>query len=948
MIIVGLLLIVANTLYSIFRYANALLNVEQYAVSTNLLYIIIFGFMPLLWWAYSTKSEDFIYWDIKKRLLRLSILCSALTLVNPVWTLIFDTLVIRICRLPVGRNLDSMMILNLCRLSLFAASGLIVYIICALAFDYIKREEINEKIKFFRWQQLVDTRKNKEWLFDLRIIRKMKTGALVKIKEIDRRVHIFILGTSGTGKTSSAMIPAIVDDLNQKVKNRKKRESLISMMIKNGKARVTRPQRGKEIDESCVKAEPGYEKELADIKATYGDCGITVMAPNNTMNKKIINLAKARNLKVNVIDPAEIYDDKNVKNVSINPFFLPPGLDSIERQIVIGSKSKMFADVINAVYDLAGTSDVYFTGINKSVTTNIAIMCMLHAALNGTQTDIVEVQRCINEFTKLRPIVEDIQHKLHMKVIVEETDSNNKNKNSDNGMLDRDSFRKADMSPTGSEFIFYEITEESEIPEELRRQGVNLPAYNRMLKEEAESYYEAIHFVLIELLGTGKEKMFDQARGLRNLFNNLLIDPRIKRVLSGREGDILDWDTALAKNEITIINTALEYGQEGSTGLGLLLMMLMKIATLRRPEDTRSNHFLYIDEASQYMHPVYEDMFALYRQYNVCCTIMMQSLSQMYKSNATKYLKDVITGAGIHIVFGRITPEEQKFYEEMGGKIHKSTKQTSISQNSEFDDKHSISRSTRIQKELQNNTEGYQLRIRNFQEVTVFMVDEGNVKNSFIGKTYFPSKKEFEDHHIEYEDYSKYATFSLEPKEEPKKYSQSELKATFELEEAMLAAKSKRVKKEVPIKMADLKILDDDDAMAEIEEERKRIKELYAKRQTANKKRKSEVKEDISKKKESKKSAPYVKQKYVETEEDFFKTAQAEFEKNFEKKEKKQPQKGTAQAVRKQKSSNAVRKVRPQEEIHKTKEELSEEELIQLVRNQMGKGRYAGRKKANA
>ena len=154
-------------------------------------------------------------------------------------------------------------------------------------------------------------------------------------------------------------------------------------------------------------------------------------------------------------------------------------------------------------------------------------------------------------------------------------------------------------------------------------------------------YYQQLLFVSQELLGAGSKEMFSQARGLRNLINKVLQDTRIKTKLSEKDEGRIDFDAMLSDNEIAVVNTAIELGKSASTAFGLFFILLHKVSVLRRPLETRTPHFLWIDEASQYMHPCYEDMISLYRQYGVAVAITLQSLTQTEKSSATAYLKNV-------------------------------------------------------------------------------------------------------------------------------------------------------------------------------------------------------------------------------------------------------------------------------------------------------------------
>lgn len=756
LIICGFALLTINILLLSYRYMYALYNVQEIILNINILYILFSSTLPFIWWLYSTKEDFWHFYNRKKRTLALCIANAAMCVTQTIWTFIFDVVVVRICQIPTGRNLDANMLFVLCRIALATGTGLVFGAVYAACRRLYENEEIKENIEIVRWQHLFDTRKNKNVAYDLSILRRMDNGSKMTIYENDRFVHTFILGPSGTGKTSSTITPSIVCDFDTKIANREKRVPLILKMVKDGKAQVY-SNISNDIDEYSVYALPEYKDELEKIRETFPDCGLTAMAPDNSLLVEILRLAEARDLPCNVIDPSMKYKNKNVRTCGLNPFYVPLGLEPEKRQLEISSRAQNFAEVLLAVSELHGTGDQYFRDINASVTTNVAILCMLHANLNGKQTDITKIQSCISDFGKLRPIVEDIQNKLRIKVVVNEIASA-KSLRKDA----KDNNRSGIMAPDASEateddIIYYEVSSEDEIPEYYRKKGMSVEEYNIALREEAQGYAEHIHFVLQELLGPGGEYMFQQARGLRNILQNLLIDPRIRRILSAPEGAFIDFDKALLNGEIILINTALEFGSTASTALGLFIMLSMNMAVLRRPSANRTNHFIYIDEASQYMHPMFENMFALFRKYRAGVTMAIQSLTQMDKTDVTKYLKGVIMGAGIHIVFGRADPDTMRYYEEIAGIEHKETVQTSVNSNSEFDENYNISSGKRRTQEEKQAVEGSDIRIRDFQEVTVFMVEKGRVRKGIHAKTSFPKDSDFKKKKVTAFDFSKYA-----------------------------------------------------------------------------------------------------------------------------------------------------------------------------------------------
>lgn len=789
----GFFLLLGNFIYSLIRYVLAFANVERLVVSNNIIYVLVAAALPLLWWFYSTIDDNWNYYYRKKATLWLAIINALMVSLMPLWSIVFDKWIVKIvATVKVGRNMTPFMVLMLCR---FAIAGT-VFALGAGLFAAIKaitdKPTMMEKIERFRWSQAFDLRENKAAKYDLCIARDLNTGKLQPIFERDRFTQMLVNGASGTGKTSSVAKPATVMDLDKKMYNAIRRQEGLERLVREGKARVRLPYQteyqlikeamngGFKDDMSAdILVEPleQYEKEFIKIKRDNPDCGITIMAPNPSLNKDIIKLAGARHIQINVIDPIMEYEDENVRNLGMNPFYINPDLEPEEKVRQIKHAAKAFSEVITAVNEINGPEDVYFRGINTSVTTNVAIVMMLDAALKGAQTNITEIQECIGELANLKKPMDEIQNTLHVKIKVEDMTSKPKGKTGGNapGMAgddsedaDRDSGdinskrdkknKSEDEIKSEYKFHFIGIKNREDMIGRYRDTDISIEEYNELLHWISENFYQTLHFVMQELLGSGREKMFDQSRGLRNLIDQFLMDPKVKRILSAPVENILDWDQALANSEITVINTAIELGKESSTALGIFLMLNMQLAVYRRPKDSPllTNHFLYVDEASQYMHPMYEDIFVFYRQYKVGACLMIQSLEQMDKNPNTSYLKDTLLSAGTHIVFGRLSAKDMREYEELSGRVTEDVVQVSQTSNAEIDNNASISRMKRTTPTEKARMQGTALRYRGFQEVTIFQSINEAVQPPYIAKLSFEKKADYKDRHIKYVDWSKY------------------------------------------------------------------------------------------------------------------------------------------------------------------------------------------------
>lgn len=698
-IILGLTLLNTAILLGAYIYAFSMLNKTIFCNSA--LYVVPAVCIPYITWVRATNENFWAFHRRKRLFFSLASINAVLVLLQLLYSLCWKIAVPLVMRIKPNPCLTEKMITFLVYIFIFALFFMAFLIVYRQFEPVILSDTTKRQIELFKFQQIKDNRENREYCYDITTIKDLDTGKSIRIKENDRFVQTDINGASGTGKTSSIFLNVIRQDMDTKFKNREKRQEEFRKLIQEGKATIAGPLKIGEFQEKAVVAAGKTEKEkrknaklIESIRKKYPDCGITVMAPNPSLNDELIRLAQARHFQVNVLDPTGNYTHyKNVRNISMNPFFLPFGLSEEERVIRIMQAASNFADVLIATNQMGGQSDVYFTDISLSVSSNIAAVVMLAKNIKHQQAYIDDVHECISDFSNLTGYVRTIEEHYGITVTPSSTKLNQAIMAGGNSVGERE----ARKNP----------------------------------------YYQQILFVKQELLGDGKEAMFSQARGLRNLITKILQDPRIKSKLSAKNEDRLDFDSILANNDITLVSTAIELGQNISTSFGLFFLLQHRTAVLRRPKETRTPHFLWVDECAQYVHPVYDDIIALYRQYRVAAVLTLQTLTQLEKHKATAYLKNVFLGAGTHIVFGRLAVEEMRMYSEMAGITREMQEQKSSTQNSVLASNPNYTESTRYTPTITNNMEGADMRLLDFQELTIFTIDNGRVLPGKYARVFF-------------------------------------------------------------------------------------------------------------------------------------------------------------------------------------------------------------------
>ena len=714
---ISLGLLILNILTLIICYGYGYMGLKSIILTNSVLYIALGSIAPFIIWILSTNENFWAFHQRKRVHFYLCCINLFLIIMQPVYSIIRRIILSLVLRIRPDEMLTVKMLMLLAYIGILFVLGATCVILYTQIEPLIMSKTLRRQIELFKLSHVVDEREDRDYKYDINTVKDLETGNSITVKERDRMNQMEINGASGTGKTSSIFLPVIEKDADQKVKNREKRQEELLKLINSGKATLKGPL--KEFKESAViplgktKAEEERNKKaISKILKKYADCGMTIIAPNASLVIEIIKIMRARGIKVNVLDPMgnySMYD--NAKTVGINPFYVPLGLSEEERVIYISQAATVFAEVLIATNQMNGAaSDVYFTDISLSVSSNIAAVVMLAKNITGQQAYIDDVQNCISNFENIRPYMQVIEKHYGINILSSIVQSNK------NAKIEPDEYAE-------------------------RKETLAKGRTGDLMKNP---YYQQLLFVAQELLGSGSADMFSQARGLRNLINKVLQDTRIKTKLSEKGEGRIDFDQILSDNEITVVNTAIELGKSSSTAFGLFFILLHKVSVLRRPMETRTPHFLWIDEASQYMHPCYEDMISLYRQYSVAVVITLQSLTQTEKSSATAYLKNVFLGAGTHIVFGRLSAEEMKLYSEMGGIIRENVEQRSYTASSIFTSDPGYTESVRNTPTITNVLEGSDLRLLDFQELTIFTINNGRVLPGQLARVFFIKEEAYD------------------------------------------------------------------------------------------------------------------------------------------------------------------------------------------------------------
>ena len=215
-----------------------------------------------------------------------------------------------------------------------------------------------------------------------------------------------------------------------------------------------------------------------------------------------------------------------------------------------------------------------------------------------------------------------------------------------------------------------------EMTEVLKKDEQLANDYKSLIGYFEKNFYKPpvnIHgYEIASTYGSGRKETEKFVYGAITQLDNFLRNPGIKRVLCSKNNNI-NLDKALEEGQIiTACTRQGDLGELHQKAFGMFVILSLKDAVLRRPgtEDSRTPHFIYIDEFPLYITKDTEAFFTLFRKYRCGTLITVQNLSQLTKTSSLAYFKDVIiTNSKTRIVFGDMTWEEAEYWQkEMGTK----------------------------------------------------------------------------------------------------------------------------------------------------------------------------------------------------------------------------------------------------------------------------------------
>ncbi len=447
-----------------------------------------------------------------------------------------------------------------------------------------------------------------------------KTGKITMIPEKIRFEATMVEGATGTGKTATIVEPMCANDIERKYFFRELSKKMAHHALSTGMAELNVPYGNDYLNQnfnlSFITPKP---ERLAEFKEYTKDMIRAVDAETNELYFRNIGftlvapdnacIERVQKVAAAYKVPVDVIDPTNPDSFGINPF---TGKDPAKIAAIISTVLKAMNDAEG------GKDDTFFQSVAQQAFENLAILLkLIYPRMHDGEL----------------PTLEDMLAILNNFDIAEEMCE----------VLKKD----AKLAEDYKSLVGY-------FEKNFYKPPVNIHGY------EISSTY-----------GSGRRKTEEVVYGAITQLDNFLRNPGVKNVLCSRNHNI-NFDQALQNGEIiTVCTRQGALGEIHQRAFGMFFILSFKDAVLRRPgnEDSRTPHFVYIDEFPLYINKDVEAFFTLFRKYRCGTLITIQNLSQLSRVKSLDFRDIVLTNTKSQIVFGDLTELESEFWsKELGQK----------------------------------------------------------------------------------------------------------------------------------------------------------------------------------------------------------------------------------------------------------------------------------------
>lgn len=456
---------------------------------------------------------------------------------------------------------------------------------------------------------------------EVAVCKDASSGEMVVIPENRRMESTLIQGATGTGKTSTLLLPMCASDLEKKFFFREEGKRLAIEALSKGIAYIESPYSNEELNKNfslgLIKPKEGKEEEFEEFFGDmiknqnhstgdyiYKDLGITVVEPDGNYCNSFKKVAKNYGIEVKTIDP------QDPDSYGMNPF----------QNEDPDKAASIIANVLQGMYESEnpGGNNVFFGQVTQQALENLAILLkvMYPRMHNG-----------------LMPTLEDMLKMMYDYNLVEN------------------------------------MCEELKKDEELAKE------YRILVKYFEKNFYNPPYDLngrpISGTVGSGRKETEKFLYGATTQLDNLMRHEMVKKILCSRDKN-LDFDKVLSEGQcVSVCTRRGELGGLLSKPFGMFFILSMQDAVLRRPgnESTRIPHFLYIDEFPDFVNKETETCFTLFRKYRCAMIVAIQNLSQLARTSSMKYYKQVVvSNTKTQLVFGDTNVEDSEYWAAVFGK----------------------------------------------------------------------------------------------------------------------------------------------------------------------------------------------------------------------------------------------------------------------------------------
>ena len=363
----GYLILFLHMLHFIFRFLVSLYRLDYSFIPLHPVYLVFWIVAPILLYLYGTKYSFYNFHQIKLLCLG-SILSSVfLILLSLIYCGLSRIFLPAILRLPVDEAFTKNMVLLLGRIVTQLPLIPIGLLLSKGVFFALRDPACRKKVLAYKITHSIEpeSQKKNEISYNMNIVRDINTGKNITIYAKDRFLHTLIDGTSGTGKTSSTILPAIRDDLNMRCKAEDMQKFHVKQLESAGLIAYSPPANTRSFSvndcipivkqpESISPADIDHklkdiQAELENIRLNYPICGLTVLAPDDSLTDDVCRLCDVRGIPYNRIDAVRDTDGKHKKNtIGLNPFYIPTHMEDEAKNQMIVKRAVIFSDVMQA------------------------------------------------------------------------------------------------------------------------------------------------------------------------------------------------------------------------------------------------------------------------------------------------------------------------------------------------------------------------------------------------------------------------------------------------------------------------------------------------------------------------------------------------------------------------------------------------------------------------